>query len=207
MDNRKQYIEPLIKLIEINDDKYWLYTFYNLREIGYLAGGGAGSVYDWSPSFSNNMHYSWYNHLYEILLYLLNNNLPAEKIDLIDKIKNWNKVSIIRCLNCYEKYQHPKVFESHIALYFYKKNFHSLAKKQLLLDLFNPEITYNSTEVNIYRNKLIQLYQQLNIEIYDFIANDYLCPHCNKNGNDIRLDNYYIQTNNNDDKTLMILGF
>ena len=80
MNNKEQYINPLIRLIEINEDKSWLECFIGLKTGGYLPGGGAGSLNDGGPSYSDKFKSSWYSNLYDLLRYLFDNNLPAEQI-------------------------------------------------------------------------------------------------------------------------------
>ena len=180
MTNKELYIEPLIKLVEINEDKYWLETFYSLRIGRYLPGGGAGSLNDWGPRYSDKIKSSWYSNLYNILRHLFDNNLSAEQISSIKSVQSRNNLRIIRCLNCNKNYQHPSVFETHISLDFYYKNFVQFVKNKSLLNLFIPEQTFEKSETVKYRNWLTEQYAKKSIKIYDFIAGNYICPHCGK---------------------------
>ena len=182
MKNNEQYIEPLIKIVELNADKYWLPAFLNLRTGGYLPGGGAGSLNDWGPSYiyPDPIKNVWYKDLYFILRYFYDNNLPAEQISIYRKFNN--NIMVLRCLNCNNRYQHPNVFESHISTDFYRKNFVNLVKSNSLFDLFNPELTYKSSAINEYRSWLKGQYEANNIKIHDFLNKyfDSICPHCGK---------------------------
>ena len=193
MDNKEQYIEPLIRLVEMNEDKSWLDAFLNLRSEGYLPGGGAGSLNDWGPSYSNNIKSSWYSNLYKILRKLFDNNIPAEQFNELKLIKFRNNIRVIRCINCNKSYQHPSVFESCIALDFYHKNFTQLAKNKLLLNLFIPELTYENQKTKEFRNWLSGQYEANNIKIYDFVNNKYICPHCGKDHGETEHDLYILK--------------
>lgn len=193
MDYKEQYIEPLIKLIELNEDKSWLDAFIRLRTGGRLPGGGAGSLNDWGPFYSDTLKKSWYSRLYEILRHLFDNNLRAENINEIKSVRLNNNIRVIRCLNCNESYQHPSVFESHIALFFYSKNFKELADKSMLLNLFIPELTYENQQVKDYRIWLSKQYHTNNIKIYDFINNKDICPHCSQEQGETEHDLYIVK--------------
>lgn len=193
MNNRTQYIEPLIQLIEINEDKTWLPYFLALRSGGSLPGGGAGSLNDWGPYYRGRIASTWYSKLYDILRHLFDNNLSAENIDAYKLIQLKNNIQIIRCLNCNKSYQHPSSFEAHIALDFYQKNFEQLADNQLLLNLFIPEMTYQSPKTSEYRSWLTGQYELKNIKIYDFVTAKYICPHCNQEHASTEHDLYRIQ--------------
>lgn len=193
MDNKEQYIEPLIRIIELNEDKSWLDAFLGLRTGGYLPGGGAGSLNDWGPSYSDKIKNSWYSNLYNILRQLFDNNLPAEQINELKLIKFKNNIRVIRCLNCNKSYQHPSVFESYIALDFYHRNFTQLAEKKLLLNLFNPELTFDNKKTKEFRNWLSRQYEFNNIKIYNFVNNKYICPHCSKDHGETEHDLYLIK--------------
>lgn len=198
MDIKEQYIEPLIKVIELNDDKSWLDTFLNLRSGGYLPGGGAGSLNDWGPCYSDEIKHSWYSSLYPILRHLFDNNLQAEAINEIKSVKLNNNIRVIRCLNCNKSYQHPSVFESHIALNFFSKNFIGLAENKLLLNLFIPEHTVENPKTKAYRNWLSNQYKANNIKVYDFVTNKYICPHCGKAHGATEHDLFFIKNDSID---------
>ncbi|MCX6180418.1 MAG: hypothetical protein NT150_00630 [Bacteroidetes bacterium] len=193
MNNKSQYIEPLIKLIELNNDKEWLSTFIDLRTGGSLPGGGAGSLNDWGPSYSDKTQNTWYNILYDILRYLFDNDLSAEEITSFKSIKSRNKVRIIRCLNCNNSYQHPSSFEECTALHYYNENFLAFAKESQLLNLFKPELTYNHEKTNDFKNWLSKEYDLNDIKIYDFVSGKYICPHCTKDHAETEHDLYLIQ--------------
>jgi hypothetical protein len=193
MKNREQYIEPLIKLIELNDDKYWLQAFLDLRKGHGLPGGGAGSLNDWGPYYSDQIEYAWYSNLYRILRQLFDNDLSAKEIYCNKEVKFNNNVHIIRCLNCNKNYQHPSVFERHISSGFYSRNFVNLAKNKQLLNLFNPEQTYKSFAVNEYRDWLKKEYEVNDIKIYDFVNAKYICPHCEKDHSETEHDLYVVK--------------
>lgn len=197
MSHRTQYIEPLIRLIEINEDPTWLSSFQGLRSGGFLPGGGAGSLNDWGPYFADQIKSDWYSILYDILRHLFDNDLPPKNIDTYKAIRLRNNIQIIRCLSCNKSYQHPSSFERHIALEYFLKNFKNLADRQLLLNLFIPEMTYNSLDVSKYRNWLTGQYAFNSIQIYDFVTAKYICPHCHKvhaaTEHDLYIVNYAVE--------------
>ena len=193
MDNKEQYIKPLIKVIELNEDKSWLDAFLGLRTGGYLPGGGAGSLNDWGPSYLDKIKSSWYCNLYDILRQLFDDNLPAEQSKELKLIKFRNNIRVIRCLNCNKSYQHPSAFESYIALDFYYKNFIGLAENKFLLNLFIPELTYENQKTKDFRSWLFKQYEANNIKIYDFVNNKYICPHCGKAHGETEHDLYFIK--------------
>jgi len=201
MNNKEQYINPLIRLIEINEDKSWLECFIGLKTGGYLPGGGAGSLNDWGPSYSDKFKSSWYSNLYDLLRYLFDNNLPAEQIKEFKLVKFKNNIRVIRCLSCNKSYQHPSVFESHIALEFYFNNFTSLSENKLLLNLFVPELTYEKQKTIEFSNWLTEQYEINNIKIYDFVNNKYICPHCGKDHSETEHDLYILKVEGTDKRT------
>lgn len=180
MDNRSQYIEPLIRLIELNEDKSWLHAFLNLKKGGYLPGGGAGSLNDWGPIYADNIRQAWYSHLYSILRYLYDGNLAVGQLKEISEIKTRNHIRVIRCLSCNNRYQHPAVFESYIALDFYHHHLASLLESKEWVNLFTPGQTFEHPETNALRDILIRKYDAENIKIVEFVNNGYQCPHCGK---------------------------
>jgi hypothetical protein len=192
MENKKQYIEPLIKLIELNEDKTWLNVFQGLRNGGTLPGGGAGSLNDWGPSYKDKIKSNWYTNLYDILRQLYDNNLPTEKLKEIKSINLRNNIRVIRCLNCNKSYQHPSTFESVISLNFYEENIIPLSKNESLMNLFIPELTFENPKVIQFRNWLACQYEINNIKIYDFVQNKYICPHCNIQHGETEHDLYLI---------------
>lgn len=192
MNLRSQYIETLIKLIETNQDKSWLQAFLSLRSGGYLPSGGAGSLNDWGPTYKDKIINVWYSQLYNITRYLFDNNLIPAQIDTFKPIKFRNSIRIIRCLNCGKNYQHPDVFESHIALDFYKNSFLPFANRNELIEILNPVKSFASNEIIEYRKWLSVQYDMQNIKIYDFVTAKYICPHCNKDHSETEHDLYKI---------------
>jgi hypothetical protein len=200
MNHKEQYIEPLIRLIETNEDKSWLPDFLGLRNGGRLPGGGAGSLNDWAPVYTDKTISSWYSTLYQILRYLFDNNLSADQVDSFRALKFRNNIRVIRCLNCNKSYQHPWIFESYVALEFYHKNFISLANNHSLLKLFIPELTYGSEKTYEYRIWLTEQYEMNNIKIYDFVVEKYVCPHCGTGHSETVHDLYLIKKDGTDQK-------
>ena len=193
MQNKEQYIDPLIRLIEINEDRFWLPYFIGLKNGGYLPGGGAGSLNDWGPYYSDRFKSSWYPELYYILRYLFDNDLSADKINEFDRIKFKNNIRVIRCLNCSKSYQHPSIFESQIATRFYSRNLPVFSKNNSLLDLFNPEMTYEKKQTKEFRKWLTKQFHINDIKIYDFVTNKYICPHCGIIDNETEHDLYVLK--------------
>lgn len=198
MNEKQQYIETLIELIETNQDKTWLSYFIELRYGSFLPGGGAGSLNDWAPTYSNEKQNVWYSNLYEILRFLFDNKLTAKQIDSFKAIKFKNNIRIIRCLFCNKSYQHPNVFESHISLDFYHKKFVTFVENNKLQKILIPEISYNNEETNNYRIWLEEQYQLCDIKIYDFVANQYFCPHCNTQHAEFEHDLYIVKNETDD---------
>jgi hypothetical protein len=192
MNDRTQQIETLIKLIELNEDDTWLETFRSLRTGGYLPGGGAGSLNDWGPIYSGKFEAVWYGKLYDILRYLFDGELTSEGLCDFNPIKFRNNIQIIRCLDCNGSYQHPSVFESHIALDFYEQNLPVFTANERLIEILTPQKSFESEAVFEYRTSLERQYQPKNIKIYDFVLANYVCPHCGKISFEIAHDLYLI---------------
>ncbi len=180
MDERNQLIETLIKLVELNNDPTWLDDFLSLRTGGYLPGGGAGSLNDWGPYYSEFPLSVWYSKLYQILRHLFDDNLSADELANYEPVKNRNNTRVIRCLNCSGSYQHPSIFENNIALDFYSRNLPGFIKRGQLVEILMPENSFSNPQTNEYRPWLKSQYQLQNIVIYDFVAAKYACPHCEK---------------------------
>lgn len=204
MNHKEPYIEPLIRLIELNADKSWLDAFLALRTGGYLPGGGAGSLNDWGPAYSDPIEHSWYANLYDLLRHLFDNNLSPEKIDEYKPIKFNYNLKIIRCLNCNKSYQHPSIFQAHLALAFYRSTFCDLAERNQLLNLFIPEKTYQSSEASAYQQWLTEQYEINNIKIYNFVSNGYICPHCGQSHAATEHDLYVVQETATDQKVFSL---
>ncbi len=178
MDDRTQYIETLIKLVEANQDKTWLPEFLSLREGGHLPGGGAGSLNDWGPVFSDEIAGVWYTDLYELLRFLFDNDFASSRLGECKKVQFRNNIQIIRCLNCGKSYQHPTRFESNVALNFFRDNLPKFAAERRLPEILNGESSIENREADEYRNWLAAQYKLNNIKIYDFVSAEYICPHC-----------------------------
>jgi hypothetical protein len=187
------YIELLIKLIELNEDKSWLKTFYDLRKGASLPGGGAGSLNDWGPVYIDEMKHTWFSNLYNILRHLIDNNLLAEQLVDYSLVKFNNQLRMIKCRNCNKGYQHPSVFESHIAINFYGNHFIHFDSSDSLLDLLIPEFTFMNVETIQYRAWLFNQYELNEIKVYDFVAHNYTCPHCLCNNISMNSVNYLIK--------------
>lgn len=173
-----QYIETLIKLIEANLDDTWLETFRSLRTGGYLPGGGAGSLNDWGPFYSDRIQGVWYGNLYDILRFLYDGNIDANCINAYKPIKHRNNMQIIRCLHCGGSYQHPSPFEAHFALDFYSRCLPQFVDNGKLTEILTPSESFENKNVIEYRNWLINRYEIKNIKIYNFVSAKYVCPHC-----------------------------
>jgi len=178
LNKSKIYVEPLIKLIELNDDPTWLTAFRGLRAGGSLPGGGAGSLNDWGPYYTNKTQQVWYSILYDILRFLFDNNLTPDKVHSFKPLIVKNNIQILRCTNCNNSYQHPSSFERHISLDFFEKNFVTFSKQNNLLELITPKLTYEHFSTIDYRQWLENKYKSFGIKIYDFVNAKYICPHC-----------------------------
>src|SRR5690554_4164204 len=187
---RTEYIETLIKLIELNEDDYWLDSFLNLRNGGYLPTGGAGSLNDWGPYYSNEIQSSWFNILYEVLKYLFQQELPINHLNEV--LSKWKTNHLIRCSNCSLQYQHPNIFERQIAVKYFEENLKKYIEQNNLEMILNPANSYKNEKANEYRENLINIYKSKNIIIYDFISNNYFCPHCKKQNAETFHDEYQI---------------
>ncbi|MDO9679556.1 MAG: hypothetical protein Q7262_00950 [Bacteroidales bacterium] len=193
MIDKTQYIETLIKLIELNNDQTWTPTFRNLRTGGYLPGGGAGSLNDWGPSYSDDFQHIWYSDFYRIMRFLFDDYLTPDSLNDFKTIANINKIRILRCTDCNGRYQHPSRFESHIALNFYRKKIADFYFDKRLIEILNPEESYESPAIKLYRDWLMNEYDRLEIKIYDFVRADYICPHCGRQHSDMVHDLYKIE--------------
>ncbi|WP_088656323.1 hypothetical protein [Geofilum rhodophaeum] len=193
MMDKTQYIETLIKLVELNSDETWTLTFKNLRNGGYLPGGGAGSLNDWGPSYTDKLQHDWYSHFYRIMRYLYDKNLRPESLKDFKSIANSHKIQVLRCVDCNGRYQHPSVFESHIALDFYTKRTADYYNKGQLIKILEPIESYGSPTINFYRDWLNGEYKRLGIEIYDFVRAKYVCPHCGRQHSETQHDLYKIE--------------
>ena len=196
---KRGYIETLIKLIELNSDLEWLDTFVNLRKGGTLPGGGAGSLNDWGPSYNETKTDAWYGELYEIIRTLFDSDAMPDQIDLLIKSDDKNQIRVIRCLSCDQSYQHPGIFEQHLAARYYYHNLVFFAKGHRLTDILKPELSFNSKPVLEYRKWLLEQYAMCHITVYDFVFAGYICPHCNQVDPETKHDIYQIEGTNPDD--------
>jgi hypothetical protein len=193
MKHKDTYIETLIQLIELNEDKTWLDYFLALRTGACLPGGGAASLNDWKPFYRDTITNAWLSNLYDILRHIFDNNLGDTDVYEYKFIKFNNNIRIIRCLHCHKSYQHPFIFESHLALRYYKNNFVRFAENKQLINLLIPIWTYENEQAKQYRNWLSEQYEQNHIQVYDFVANQYRCTHCGQVGTDTEHDLYTIK--------------
>ncbi|EHQ26377.1 hypothetical protein Mucpa_2244 [Mucilaginibacter paludis DSM 18603] len=176
---KNQYIETLIKMIELNNDHYWLDAFLNLRRGGMLPGGGAGSLNDWGPSYSGIKADAWYGRLYTILRELFDQEQLPEYLAEPSRLVKANQTQVIRCLTCQKSHQHPAIFEAFLAVKFYNKVLPTFTTGNKLSDILKPELSFNSPDVLNYRSALLKAYAGCGITVYDFLFGDYICPHCN----------------------------
>lgn len=176
---RTQYIETLIRLVELNNDDYWMDAFLKLRSGGYLPGGGAGSLNDWGPSYSGVKADAWFTTLYDIMRYLFDNDRPPEQILNIKAVQNHFKIRVIRCCACNRGYQHPSRLEAQLAVKFYRDSLPGFVREGNLLDILKPSLSFNSDTVLHYRDWLLKQYAGCGITVYDFLFANYICPHCN----------------------------
>jgi hypothetical protein len=175
---RNEYSALLIELVEINIDKQWLEHFHNLKLGWDLPGGGMGSLNDWSPSYENEIEYAWFNLLYRITYNLLTKKLKTEFIKDDYAIKNRNEVTILKCSNCNQKFQHPSIFENQIARFYYFKNFAKFVKQKMLKDFANPNFSYKNLEARKLRDNLESEYKKNDIILFDFQKHKRICPKC-----------------------------
>lgn len=189
---KHQYIELLIRLIQTNSDHTWLPYFLRLRTGGRLPRGGAGSLNDWGPSYVGLETQVWFSKIYEATKFLFEQDLNPYQIGSLHSIKLRNIIRIIRCLNCYKSYQHPSIFEGHFALDFLKNNYAVFAETDRLIEVLNPDKTFNNNEVIEYRSWLTDQYSNNNIVVYDFVSANYVCPHCDNKDADFEYDLYKI---------------
>jgi uncharacterized C2H2 Zn-finger protein len=179
-ETKQQYSELLIELVELNEDKQWLEYFHNLRLGHDLPGGGMGSLNDWSPSYKDDIEYAWFNLLYGITHKLLTEKLESEFIKDDYSIKHRNEANILKCPNCEQKFQHPRIFENHIATFYYFKNFSKFIKQNMLKDFTNPNFSYKNLVAIQLRQSLESEYEKNDIILFDFIKHKYNCSKCDK---------------------------
>tara|TARA_R110002073_G_scaffold335906_1_gene529451 strand:+ start:61 stop:723 length:663 start_codon:yes stop_codon:yes gene_type:complete len=177
-ETKQQYAELLIELVELNEDKQWLEYFHNLRLGHDLPGGGMGSLNDWSPSYKNDTEYAWLNLLYRIAHKLLTEKLESEFIKNDYSVKHRNEVNILKCSNCNQKFQHPRIFEDHIATFYYFKNFSKFVEQKMLKNFTNPNFSYKNLEARNLRDSLESEYEKKGIILFDFLKNKRICPKC-----------------------------
>jgi hypothetical protein len=175
---RNEYASLLTELVELNEDKQWIECFYNLKLGRDLPGGGMGSLNDWSPSYSNYVEYAWFNLLYRITHRLLTEKLESEFIKDDYSIKHRNEVNIGKCSNCNQKFQHPRIFEDHLATFYYLKNFQKFVEQKMLKDFTNPNFSYKNLEAIKLRDSFESEYEKNDIILFDFQKHKRICPKC-----------------------------
>lgn len=179
-ETKQQYSELLIDLVELNEDIQWLKYFRNLKLGHDLPGGGMGSLNDWGPCYKTDIENSWFNQLYRITHKLLTEKLEPEYIKDDFFIKHKNEVNILKCRHCNQKFQHPNIFENHIATFFYYKNFLKFIQQNRLKDFTNPNFSYKNFEATQLRQSLESEYEKNNIILFDFVRQKYHCSKCDK---------------------------
>ncbi len=177
-NTRNEYSALLIELVELNQDKEWLEHFHNLKLGWDLPGGGMGSLNDWSPSYQNDIEYAWFNLLYSITHKLLTKKMESNFIKDDFSIKHRNEVNILKCSNCNQKFQHPRIFEDHIATFYYFKNFSKFVEQKMLKDFTNPNFSYKNLEARQLRENLESEYKKNEIILFDFQKHNRICPKC-----------------------------
>ncbi len=193
---RKEYASLLTELVELNEDKQWIEYFYNLKLGQDLPGGGMGSLNDWSPSYPDVKEYAWFNLLYGITHNLLTQKKEAEFIKDDFSIEHRNEVNILNCEHCNQKFQHPSIFENHIATFYYLRKFSKFVEQKRLVDFTNSNFSYNNIEAIELRESLESEYEKNDIILFDFIKQNHMCPKCNKKM-DIEHTDYKLIENEN----------
>jgi len=176
---RAEYASLLTELVELNEDKQWIESFYNLKLGQDLPGGGMGSLNDWSPSYTNDQEYAWFNLLYKITHNLLTKKKESEFIIEDFSIEHRNEVNILKCPNCIQKFQHPRIFENHIATFFFLRNFKKFVEQKRLKDFSNPNFSIKNIEARELRENLESEFKKNDIILFDFLKNNRICPKCN----------------------------
>lgn len=177
-NTRNEYAALLIELVEKNEDKTWLEYFHNLKLGRDLPGGGMGSLNDWSPSYLDDREYAWFNLLYTITHRLLTEKKEPNLINEDFSIKHKNEMHILICSNCYQKFQHPRIFEHYIATFYYSRNFSKFVEQERLKDLSNPNFSYKNLEARVLRESLESYYMKNDIILFDFLKKNRVCPKC-----------------------------
>jgi len=193
---RNEYASLLTELVEMNDDKQWIECFYNLKLGQDLPGGGMGSLNDWSPSYRDDTEYAWFNLLYRMTHNLLTNKNEPEFIKDDFSIKHKNEINILKCTNCNQKFQHPRIFEDHLATFYFLRNFTKFVKQKRLKDFSNPNFSYKNIEAIELRNNLESEYIKNDIILFDFLKNKHICPKCEQKMEIEHLDYKLIEKEN-----------
>ncbi|MFH4968052.1 hypothetical protein V8G61_07590 [Gaetbulibacter sp. M240] len=162
----------------MNKNKQWLEYFHNLKLGWDLPGGGMGSLNDWSPSYENDIEYAWFNLLYRITYRLLTEKLESEYIKDDYSIKHRYELNILKCSNCNQKFEHPRIFEDHIAAFYYLKNFSKFVEQKMLKNFTNPNFSYKNLEAKKLREIFESEYKKNNIILFDFLKHKRICPKC-----------------------------
>ena len=195
-NTRNEYSALLIELVELNQDKEWLDYFHNLKLGRDLPGGGMGSLNDWSPSYQNDIEYAWFNLLYRITHKLLTEKMEPEFVKDDFSIKHKNEVNILKCTNCNQKFQHPRIFENQIATFYYLRNFTKFVEQKRLKDFSNPNFSYKNIEAIELGDNLKSEYNKNDIILFDFQKNKHICPKCDEKMEIEHLDYKLIEKEN-----------
>ncbi len=95
-------------------------------------------------------------------------------------IKHKNEVNILKCTNCNQKFQHPRIFEDHIATFYFLRNFTTFVEQKRLKDFSNPNFSCKNIEATELRNNLKSEYDKYDIILFDFLKNNDICPKCDQ---------------------------
>ena len=177
-NTRDEYSALLIELVELNQDKEWLEHFQNLKLGWDLPGGGMGSLNDWSPHYENDIEYAWFNLLYRITHKLLTEKLEPEFIKDDYSVKHRHEINILKCTNCNQKFQHQRIFEDHIATFYFLRNFEKFVVQKRLKDFSNPNFSYKNIEARELRDNLKSEYDKNDIILFDLLKNKNVCSNC-----------------------------
>lgn len=186
MKYNEEYIETLIKTVELNTDQTWTGAFHQLRENKNLPGGGMGSLNDWSPSYNSIGENAWYRLIYylikewyipkalkehyEFFNYQKNpdqikyENDIKYSIELIEneRLQMYKEIDVLECENCKTKFCSEYTFEITTA----KRTFllQAIKNKTQISNLTLPENGFKSIVANQIRTKLTELLSSNNVE-------------------------------------------
>lgn len=191
MKYNEEYIETLIKTVELNTDQTWTGAFHQLREDKDLPGGGMGSLNDWSPAYNSVSENAWYNLIYYLIKewyipkalkqhyeFFNYQKYPVQSkyendlkysIDLKnnESLNTYGELDVLECDNCKSKFCSQYTFELTAA----KRTFLIQANKNAnrLSSITLPENGYKSKVATEIRTKLRDLLLSNNIELLDKI--------------------------------------